>query len=352
MELNKEHYRSYVYIEMKRGKTAAEIYQQLQEADIPESPSQATVYRWYKKFHEGHVHLVDEPRGGRPCSSTTSSNILLIEQILRKEPRQSLRMVAEEVNISKDTVRNIVKERLGLRKVCSVWVPHTLTDENKQQRVNCAKHFLSLMENYSSADLLQRWATEDESWVPFHGLPTKQEHKAWLSKNEPKLRVLKPTLTSKKAMIIMAFTGCRNFHVEVLSHGETLTCQRYISFIHSVGERWRVLRSVPTKLSLLLWQHDNAAPHKALATEEFLQQRQMQLIPQAAYSPDLNQCDRWLFADLKKHLRQMEFTNAEEIREESLRFLRSIPKDRFIKELENLRHHCIAVVKQKGDYVV
>lgn len=352
MELSKEHYRSYVYIELKRGKTAAEIHRQLQEATDLQPPSQATVFRWYKKFQEGHTSLADEPRVGRPCSSTTAANVNRIEQLLHEQPRQSLSMIANEVGIGKETVREIVKDRLRLRKVCSVFVPHLLTTVAKRQRVECARQFLSLMEAHDPADLLHRWTTEDETWVPFEGILTKQEHKAWLSKEEPKLRVPRPVLTSKKTLLILAFTGSRNFHIEVLHPGDTLTSQRYIAFVHSAGEKWRVLRAAPTKLSLLFWQHDNASPHKAAVTEHFLQQRGMALIHQPAYSPDFNQCDRWLFSELKKHLRRKKFSSADEIREESLHYLRSIPENRFVDELKKLQEHCRAVIQLHGDYVI
>jgi transposase len=352
MELGKEHYRSYVYIEMKRGKTAAEIHRQLQETADLQPPSQATVFRWYKKFQDGYTSLADEQRVGRPCSSTTSANVNRIKELLRDDPRQSLSMIAEQVGIGKETVREIVRDRLGFRKVCSVFVPHSLTPAEKRARVECAKQFLSLMEAHDPADLLRRWATEDETWVPFQGLLTKQEHKAWLPKEQPKLRIPRPVLTKKKALLVLAFTGSRNFHIEALHAGETLTSQRYIDFIHLAGEKWRVLHAAPTKLSTLLWQHDNASPHKATATQEFLQQRGMELVPQPAYSPDFNQCDRWLFADLKKHLRRMQFSSAEEIREESLRYLRSIPENHYAQELQNLKTHCRAVIQCKGDYVI
>jgi hypothetical protein len=43
--------------------------------------------------------------------------------------------MAEELGISKDTVHTIVCEDLGKRKICSRFVPHKLTDEQKAKRM-------------------------------------------------------------------------------------------------------------------------------------------------------------------------------------------------------------------------
>ncbi|QQP32449.1 Uncharacterized protein FKW44_024150 [Caligus rogercresseyi] len=51
---------------------------------------------------------------------------------------------------------------------------------------------------------------------------------------------------------------------------------------------------------------DNACPHTATDTREFLTQRDVEPVKQAPYLPDLNLCDRFLFRKLK-HLLRVEF---------------------------------------------
>ena len=43
MNLDKEHFRAYIFIEFRRGKSPSEIHEQLLEAELNESPSRATV---------------------------------------------------------------------------------------------------------------------------------------------------------------------------------------------------------------------------------------------------------------------------------------------------------------------
>lgn len=248
MELGKEHYRAYTFIELQRGRTPAEVYEQLQEAHIPGIPSRATVFRWCHDFTDGtRTSLHDQPKSGRPSTSMTEDNIRTIQQSIAADPRQSLRVLAEALGCGKDSVRKILTEQLGLKKLCSVWVPHVLSEANKKDRVECVR----LMDRNSMEDCLRYWATEDETWVLFHGLPTKEENRAWLPPNASRPRVVLPKLTNQKTMLLLSFTGDGKCNVHAIRPGETVTAERYIQFVHDAGEKWRTLRSAPTRLTQL-----------------------------------------------------------------------------------------------------
>ena len=89
---------------------------QLQRASLTNSPSKRTIHRWYSAFKSGCENLNDDPLAGRPCTSTTIQNIC---SIIKEEPKQSLRQLAEDIGISKDTVRDILIQQLDKHKVCS-----------------------------------------------------------------------------------------------------------------------------------------------------------------------------------------------------------------------------------------
>ncbi len=72
MELSKEHFRAFAFIESERGCTPIEIYEQLLEAHVKDPPSRATVFRWCKDFTDGtRTSLFDAPRPGRPVTATS-----------------------------------------------------------------------------------------------------------------------------------------------------------------------------------------------------------------------------------------------------------------------------------------
>ena len=114
-----------------------------------------------------------EPRSGPPSTLKTAESIARIKESLDNEPHQSLQQLSDSFGISNDSVRNILINHLRLRKVCSVWVPHNLSQRNKDDRMICANAIIDLIENNSSEYLMNYWAMEDETWVSFNSLSSK-----------------------------------------------------------------------------------------------------------------------------------------------------------------------------------
>jgi predicted transcriptional regulator len=55
--------------------------------------------------------------------SRTEENIAKVRQILRENRRLTVRSIAEQVNIDRETVREILTEDLDMRKVCAKMGP-------------------------------------------------------------------------------------------------------------------------------------------------------------------------------------------------------------------------------------
>jgi len=87
-----------------------------------------------KLFSEGRESVIDEERSGRPATSKTEANIGKVRQILRENRRLTVRSIAEQVMIERETVRKILTEDLDMSKVCAKMVPKELTKEQKQRR--------------------------------------------------------------------------------------------------------------------------------------------------------------------------------------------------------------------------
>ena len=353
MQFTAENFQFYILVEVKRGVSAKDIYDHLRQAFHDEAPSQAFVYKWHKAFSTGdRLSIETLPRPGRPISQTSAANISRVFEFVDAQPKSTLSVIADSLHLPKTTVHRILVDEILYRKVCSMWVPHRLSDTNKQQRVTCCQSILELFNNYSQFELLRLWATEDESWVPFNLIGTKEDNKVWLSPGTPRPTVIRPELTNRKTMMSIVFTGNGKVSVDVTEAGETIDSERYIEFVRKTGEKWRTLRSDPTRLIELLWQHDNARPHTSSVTKKFFEERKILRVEQSPYSPDLNQCDRWLFKELKKGLRLKQLSSAQDVMDAALHIFHEIPEQRFIHELEHLKEHCEKVIKCGGDYVM
>ena len=93
------------------------------------------VYKWVKRFSEGRESVTDEERSGRPATSRTKENIAKVRQNMCENRRLTVRSIAEQVNIDRETVRKILTEDLDMKKVCAKMVPKELTEEQKRRRV-------------------------------------------------------------------------------------------------------------------------------------------------------------------------------------------------------------------------
>ena len=72
--------------------------------------------------------------------------------------------IKELSGIHSSSVLKILCERLGLRKICERWVPHLLTDEQKQSRVRPSSQ---VIEKYDKCDprRLEEIVTDHETWI-------------------------------------------------------------------------------------------------------------------------------------------------------------------------------------------
>lgn len=351
MEIDNEKARFYVYIEMKRGKRAKDIHEALIEVYSNEAPAYSTVRRWVNDFSTGkRTSFKDETRCGRPITACGDDNVMLVKQAVDEDPASSVRGISYDLGLSLGSVYHIITEILQYRKIASYWVPMKLNNDQKAKRVEAASAILDRLTQIGE-DRYDHYACEDETWIRFDYEETSSSSRVWLPKGTPRPQVYSNKLTPRKCLVMIVFTANKRINVQALPYGKTIDGETYAAFIHATGEKWRTLRSHPTKLCQLLWQHDNARPHIKSCVKELIERRGMNLIHQSPYSPDLNICDRWLNEYLKGFLRSESFDSAEEVQERIVEIMRSIDVEVYQKEIDKLLLHCQKVIDAGGEYI-
>lgn len=91
--------------------------------------TRSNIFQWYGMFRDCRKHVEENPSAGRPTSYLSAVNIEEERQILLENRHLSFRMIAETLNISKDTVSRIVVENLDERKLFAQFEQHALTEE-------------------------------------------------------------------------------------------------------------------------------------------------------------------------------------------------------------------------------
>ena len=80
---------------VKLNKTSKETFDMLKEAFGDACMSYSQAKKWHKAFKEGREAITDEARSGRPTTSRTDEHLTRVRELLNKDRRMSIRMIAE-----------------------------------------------------------------------------------------------------------------------------------------------------------------------------------------------------------------------------------------------------------------
>jgi len=158
------------------------------------------VYKWVKRFSEGRESVTDKERSGWPATSRTEGNIAKVRQIVRENHRLTVRSIAEQVNIGRETVRKILTEDLDMRKVCAKMVQKELPEEPKQRRVTICQDLLERQD-----DILGHVITGDETWVYQYDPERKRQSAQWKTANSPRPKKFRQSKSRIKTMLLTFF---------------------------------------------------------------------------------------------------------------------------------------------------
>jgi hypothetical protein len=118
-------------------------------------------------------------------------------------------------------------------------------------------------------------------------------------------------------------------HHEFVPQGQTVNTEFYLEVLRRLRESVRKKSHELWKAKRWVHHHDNAPAHSSLLVRDFLAKMDTTVTPQPHYSPDLASADVFLFPKLKFTLKGRIFATIAEIKENSPRDLKAIPKQSF-----------------------
>jgi len=151
-----------IFFCVKLGDSATTTQGKLQQAFGDDGMSRAQAFRWHKMFSEGRTIVEDEQRSGWPLTTRTSDNTAQIRELVRSNQRLTVKIIADEVNVNREAVHQILTEELGMRKICAKMVPRNLTEQQRDAQVSVYAELLEQVE--ADPELMERVITGDESW--------------------------------------------------------------------------------------------------------------------------------------------------------------------------------------------
>ena len=263
-----------------------------------------------KLFKAGKFSVEVDTRPGRPKTSVTSTkaNIAAEKIVVEQDARFSVKDIASCTGISEGSVQTILKKRVDLRKVCARWVPHLLTEEQKTQRLKCARELLKTYKGCNSR-VISNLLTGDETWVHMFEPQRRADNKQWKGKDQKRPCIAKRIIRPKQMLYAIFFNSSGPVVQVPCPSGHTVTGQFYKnSVLKKVKEFYNKKR--PSKgWSSAHLLHDNASSHECEVVKSFLASEKVKVLNHPPYSPDLSPCDFLIFPRLKDMLSGNKYTS-------------------------------------------
>ena len=135
-------YRSVIRFFVLKGTSAKDIFDELMAVYGKSATSYTTVKYWTREFKGGRTSVFDEERSGRPrelCIDDKLTSIILTDR------RITVRQLSCLLNASVGTIHERLKA-LGIRKLCSRFVPRFFSGEMMECRRKCCQRNIEIFE--------------------------------------------------------------------------------------------------------------------------------------------------------------------------------------------------------------
>jgi [histone H3]-lysine36 N-dimethyltransferase SETMAR len=285
-------------------------------------------------------------------TAVTPANINAVDRIITTNPRSTYQEIEQKLGIGSPAIKVILRDKLHMKKLCARWVPHGLTDLQKQARVEFCQNMLKRFKGKHKRGL-KNIITGDETWTYSYNPETKRMSMQWTRPNQVQPTKVRRPRSVKKSMLIVFFNyksivsrsrlipGPGRRTVNALSY--TKNCLKHL--VQKIKEA-----RPNTGTRGILLHHDNASSHTAQLTVKFLKENKLKLLPHAPYSPDLAPCDFFLFPKLKEKLKGKTFANQKELNMAVSRALKVICENGLLHVFDAWLERCKTCIACNGDY--
>lgn len=316
--MDKEEFRVLIKHWHLRGKSGKQTKKKLDECYGKSAPSYSTVKYWFAEFKRGRTSTKDEHAGGAPKTVIIQETIKKIHDIVLNDAKMKVREIAEAVAISTGSVVSILHERLNMRQLNAKWVPLSLPNDQKRERIRICQHCLDMV-GQNSDDFLHQIVVIDETWIHRHTPP-----------------VLATVFWDSNGILF----------IDYVENGKTINSNYFCALLDRLKNEMAEKRS---HLSIFL--QDNVPEHKSTETLAKIHELGFKLLPHHPNSPDLAPSDYHLFKFLKRWLQGKRFATNKEVEREIDGYFEGLQTFHYSKGIEMLKHRWTKCIESNGDYV-
>ena len=189
----------------------------------------------------------------------------------------------------------------------------------------------------------------DESWVHLSGYINSQNYRTWATENPHEF--VETDLHPQKLGIIVAMS--RRRIIGPIFFEDTINADRYRQLL--LQPMLEELNELPAEeRERVYFQQDNATPHTAARTLQFLRAEfPGRLISKNLWppgSPHLTPLDFFLFGYLKTKVFRRRIHTLAELRETIIQHIEAIPREMLINVFDNMKRRVNKCLQERGDH--
>ncbi|KAJ4436093.1 hypothetical protein ANN_18720 [Periplaneta americana] len=168
----------------KLGKTAAEMFQMMQQVYGEDAVSRSVVFRWHRHFLQGRDILEDDVRTGRPQTIRTECKIQEVATLVSANRSQSVDDIVATVGVSHGTCYKILCDDLNMSHVTQHSVPRILSQDQRDDRMTICGDLISSADD--DPTFLNLIITGDETWCFLYDPQLKRQSATWKTPLSPR----------------------------------------------------------------------------------------------------------------------------------------------------------------------
>lgn len=177
-----QHFRHLLFFIFHKGQKASEAAQDICAVYGDNAIGESTARKWFAKFKNGELDLDDTPRTGRPLEFDEEH----LKALLKEDGHQTCRELAEKMDCGLATISRHLQST-GFTQKLGAWVPHELTEKNKEKRLTIAAQHLARHRSTRGHKqrFLHRIVTGDEKWCLYINM---KQRKEWVAVGDTKAK--------------------------------------------------------------------------------------------------------------------------------------------------------------------
>lgn len=340
-----ENQRSAVVELHRAGKSVAEILAALKYPKLRRN----FVWRTIKRFTEtGDVK--DRARSGRPRTATTQQVKKKIASRIARNPQRSMRKMAAELKVSRESVRRVVKRDLGLSplKLRSI---HSLTNASKEKRLKRSRALIRRL----AAHGLDSVVFTDEKIFTVEQAFNRQNDRilaAGVAEASENVRNVRRTQKPASVMVWAGVSARGKTQLVFVPEGVKINAQNYEE--HILEPVVKHLSQTMFEGGNFLFQQDGAPAHTANRTQNWLRANVPDFLSKEEWppsSPDLNPMDFCVWSVLEKNACGKPHQTVEALKRSLQREWAKLSMDVVRAAVESTTKRLKEVVKLKGGFI-